>query len=436
MTVSRVKLSNIVQSQLPNYVRNDFPLISEFLKSYYQGQEFQGAPLDLIQNIDQYIKINEQTDLTEQAVLNADITQYDKTITVEAFPNGTNGFPDSYGLLKIDNEIITYTAKTATSFTGCVRGFCGITTYRTEGNNGDLSFNTTDAAAHEGNLYDSVTGEITREGSKIQNLTILFLKEFLKKTKNQLLPGFEDRQLSSNINQNLFIKQAKDFYSSKGTDRSFEILFGALYNERVEIVRPKDFLFTPSNANFRITNDLVVKAYEGDPLDLEQATLYQNTFGDLTKAYAPVTNIEKIEVGVGETYYKMSMDAGYNRDLRVDGAMYGVFSVHANTKVIGDVAIGQTVIDVDSTVGFAHSGNLDVVYSDSTIGIVSYNHKTVNEFHGVSNVVGIISDKSDVGINTYAYGLSSKDQSETVKVKITSVLTLSLIHISEPTRPY
>ena len=180
MTVSRVKLSNIVQSQLPNYVRDSFPLISEFLKSYYQGQEFQGAPIDLITNIDKYIKINEQTGLTEEAVLNADITPYDKTITVEAFPNGTNGFPDSYGLLKIDNEIITYTGKTATSFTGCVRGFCGITTYRTDGNNGELSFNTTDAASHEGNLYDSTTGEITREGSKIQNLTILFLKEFLK----------------------------------------------------------------------------------------------------------------------------------------------------------------------------------------------------------------------------------------------------------------
>ena len=37
------------------------------------------------------------------------------------------------------------------------------------------------------------------------------------------------------------------------------------------------------------------------------------------------------------------MDAGYNRDLRVDGAMYGVFSVHATTKVIGDVAIGQSL---------------------------------------------------------------------------------------------
>ena len=85
-------MSNIVQSQLPNYVRDSFPLISEFLKSYYQGQEFQGAPIDLITNIDKYIKINEQTGLTEEAVLNADITPYDKTITVEPFPNGTNGF--------------------------------------------------------------------------------------------------------------------------------------------------------------------------------------------------------------------------------------------------------------------------------------------------------------------------------------------------------
>ena len=211
MTVSRV-LSNIVQSQLPNYVRDSFPLISEFLKSYYQGQEFQGAPIDLITNIDKYIKINEQTGLTEEAVLNADITPYDKTITVEAFPNGTNGFPDSYGLLKIDNEIITYTGKTATSFTGCVRGFCGITTYRTDGNNGELSFNTTDAVlSHEGNLYDSGTGQITREGSKIQNLTILFLKEFLKKTKNQLLPGFEESPTIIRSESKSFYKTSKRF---------------------------------------------------------------------------------------------------------------------------------------------------------------------------------------------------------------------------------
>ena len=98
--------------------------------------------------------------------------------------------------------------------------------------------------------------------------------------------------------------------------------------------------------------------------------------------------------------------------------MYGVFSVHANTKVIGDVAIGQSFINVDSTVGFAHSGNIDVYYNDATLGIVSYTSKTINEFHGVSNVVGIISDTSNVGIDTYAYGHLIKIQVKQLKLKL------------------
>ena len=55
MTEKRVQFNNVVQNQLPSYVREEFPLISEFLKQYYQAQEFQGAPVDLIQNIDRYI---------------------------------------------------------------------------------------------------------------------------------------------------------------------------------------------------------------------------------------------------------------------------------------------------------------------------------------------------------------------------------------------
>ena len=35
-------------------------------------------------------------------------------------------------LLKIDDEIISYTGKTDYSFTGCIRGFVGITSYRSE----------------------------------------------------------------------------------------------------------------------------------------------------------------------------------------------------------------------------------------------------------------------------------------------------------------
>ncbi len=69
MAETRIKFSSIIKNQLPTYVENEFPLISEFLKQYYLGQEFQGAPVDLIQNIDRYIKLDETTNLTDSVTL-------------------------------------------------------------------------------------------------------------------------------------------------------------------------------------------------------------------------------------------------------------------------------------------------------------------------------------------------------------------------------
>lgn len=46
----------------------------------------------------------------------------DTTISVES---ASGGFADKYGILSIDDELIVYTAKTASQFTGCQRGAFG-----------------------------------------------------------------------------------------------------------------------------------------------------------------------------------------------------------------------------------------------------------------------------------------------------------------------
>ena len=411
MTEKRVQFSNIVQNQLPAYVRADFPLISDFLKQYYIAQEYESGPIDLIQNIDEYVKVDETTNLNESVVLSADITAESTTISVDAIKSeeGTTGFPDTYGLIKIGNEVITYTSKTDLSFLGCIRGFSGTTDYKSELNPDTLVFTDSEAAAHS-------------EGDTITNLSCLFLKQFLVKSKYQLLPGLEGRELNEDLNQNVFIKQAKDFYLSKGTDRSFEILFKALYNEEVSVIKPKDRLFTPSNAEYRITKDIVVEPVTGDPTHLREATLYQDEYSStIGKAYAPVTDVEQVVAGAGKTFYKISFDSGYNRDSRVDGALYGNFAIHPKTKIIGKVSAGTTVFDVDSTIGFPESGELYVTYEDENVGVVSYTSTSVNQFYGLTNVSGEILDGITVGINTYAYGVSSTDSS-VIKVRITSIL--------------
>jgi hypothetical protein len=414
----KIKISNVVRNQLPQYVQEEYPLISEFLSQYYISQEYQGSAADLIQNIEEYVKVDSFTDIIESVTLKDSITFSDETITVDS-STGTNGFPSSYGLIQIDDEIITYTGITSTSFTGCIRGFCGVTSYEKQNSPDELVFQTSESTNHS-------------SGSKIINLSSLFLKEFLKKSKYQLLPGFESREIYTPVKESTFIKQAKDFYSTKGTDRSFKILFGALYGESVSVIKPKDYLLKPSDAQYRVTNDFVVEALEGNPLDLLDSTLNQDSYSTLTKAYAPITNVEKIITKTGEEYYKLSIDSGYSRDLIVDGAIYGAFSVHAKTRVIGTYLSGATTITVDSTIGFPDSGELYVSYFDGTNGVVTYNSKSSNQFYECSGVSSKIEDATAIYINSFAYGRSIKNQDEIIKVRINSVINdLSIDTLSD-----
>ena len=403
MSETRVEFKTIVKHQLPDYVRDAFPLLGEFLSQYYLSQEFQGAPVDLIQNIDRYIKLNTNATTINSTRLRTDVTDSASTISVDS----TAGFPDQYGLLRIGNEIITYTGKSTYQFTGCVRGWSG---YVHQTTNDQFVFSDTLAETHS--KLDTV-----------ENLSVSFLTKFLTKAKYQLLPGLEDTKLFSTLNKNLFLKQAKDFYTSKGTDESFKILFKALYGEDVEIVRPSENLLTPSNSLYNITRDMIVEPVAGNIEDIEGYTLYQNSYADtIFKSYAPIVRVERILVGGASTdYYKVSFDANYNRDLQYDGAEYGSFVSYPKTRLIGDYTEDATTFDVDSTVGFPKSGEINVTYADRTIGIVSYTSKSLTQFYGLSGLTDGVSDNTPVGVNTSAS--VTLNTGEVVQMKITNVLS-------------
>ncbi len=149
----RIQVNTIIENQLPEFVVSDFPNATEFLKQYYISQEFQGGPSDLINNFDQYLKVDNLVPEVVVGVttISADVSTTDTTITVPS----TKGFPSEYGLLKIDDEIISYTGITSTSFTGCIRGFSGITGFNVgvsssllEVNRDSLKFNVTSATTH------------------------------------------------------------------------------------------------------------------------------------------------------------------------------------------------------------------------------------------------------------------------------------------------
>ena len=314
MAVDRIKFKDILSSQLPSYVRDDFPLLVDFLTEYYSSQEVKGATLDLIQNLDQYVKVDELANLKTSTTLLNDITRSTTSILTSDTDNFTYGFPEKNGLIRIDNEIIKYGYTTSNSFEDCVRGFSGVTEYIDPSLPDKQKFERTIASSHVAN-------------AKIENLSILFLQEFFKKVKAQIAPGFDDRTLSSSLDQKNFIKNSNSFYKSKGTDQAFKILFKSIYGSDVEVIKPNNFLIRPSDADYVVSQDFVIEQYVGDPLNLKNRTIYQSS----TKARGTVTKVEKLnEDG---NFYQVSIDSGYNRDIDVSGTTFGKFEPNSKNKI-------------------------------------------------------------------------------------------------------
>ena len=101
MTVDRVKFQEIVESQLPRYVREDFPLLNEFIKQYYISQEFESGPIDILNNIDEYVKVDQLCDIVDSTVLISGLDTNDTTVKVTS----TQGFSENNGIIQINNEI-------------------------------------------------------------------------------------------------------------------------------------------------------------------------------------------------------------------------------------------------------------------------------------------------------------------------------------------
>ena len=355
---SRIKIQDIVSNQLPEFVLDESPKTIDFLKQYYISQEYQGGPVDIVENLDQYLKVDNLTPevVIGSTTLSADIDVSSDIISVSS----TKGFPNQYGLLKIDDEVITYTGLTTNSFTGCVRGFSGITSYHQDLNQEELVFSTTTAESH--------TSE-----SNIQNLSSLFLNEFYKKLKTTYTPGFENRVFDSKIDVGNFIKESRSFYESKGTDDSFRILFNVLYGETPRIINLEDYLIKPSDAEFIRREICVAEVISGDPTKIVGQTLVKTTDPETN---ASISSVESFTRNLKQ-YFKIGLFVGYAENSNVKGN----FIITPSSKVLENVSVGSSVISVDSTIGFGQTGT---IYSGNNV--ITYTDKSINQFLGCSGI--------------------------------------------------
>lgn len=391
----KVKTQQIINNQLPEFILDESPKISEFLKQYYISQEYQSGPSDIVENLDQYLKFDNLTPevISGKTVLTSSINSTNQTITVQS----TKSFPSEYGLLKIHDEIITYSKIEGNTFVGCIRGFSAISSYRNSLSPEELVFSETLAASHS-------------SGSQVINLSTLFLKEFYKKLKYLFAPGFEDLDLQSNLNVNNFLKQIRDFYNSKGTEESFKILFKVLYGFDPIVLNLEDYLIKPSESEYIKRRVLIGQL-------ITPGTNPNNLIGEEIKssdnnAFGPVSEVEVVTRN-NNTFYKIYLFSGFDES----SSIFGKFKITPKTKVSETVSVGASIITVDSTGGFEDSGSLK--YNNKTI---SYTDKSVNQFFNCSGISQQINQGTEIYSTPTVYGYENGDETKKVEFIVISTL--------------
>ena len=399
----RIQVQQIIEHQLPEFIRTESPLAVDFLKQYYISQEHRGGVVDLTDNLDQYIKLDNLTPevIVGVTTLTTGISTSDTTLNVSS----TKGFPNEYGLFKINDEIITYTGITTNSFTGCVRGFSGITSYTDPVNKGELIFSTSVAGIHTAT-------------SSVQNLSVLFLKEFYQKVKSYLTPGLEDTQLNTNIDISNFIKESKSLYKSKGTEESFRILFNVLYGITPKIVDLENFLIKPSSSEYIRREVVVAERISGDPNKLLGQTITKSTDLNTSGSVSEVEIFSRSgNLGI-TTYYKLNLFVGYDER----SAIQGTFTIPGKTRIIEDAPVNSTILTVDSTVGFGTTGTV-VVNGVNGINTISYTDRSINQFFNCTGIGNSIRSTDDLRSDEFIFGYEDGDLTKRVELRITGVLS-------------
>jgi hypothetical protein len=399
---NKIKIQELVENQVPEFILDENPKFVEFLKQYYISQEYQSASVNILDNIDEYLKLDNLTPdvVNGKTILSKNITSSNTIIEVES----TKGFPNSYGLIEIGDEIITYKQKTSNSFIDCIRGFSGIKQYAQE-----LIFDSSSTSSH-------------LAGSSVKNLSVLFLQEFYTKIKYTLLPELSKTNLDPNLNINNFLKNSKSLYQTKGTKESFKILFNALYGIKPDIIDLETFLIKPSDGEHIRRKELL---FENLSADKNPSLLIGN---QIYKSNDPFTfgSISDIEIFTrnNKIYYKFLIFIGYDDS---NSESSGEFTPTSSSKVIHPIlpSDNANTITLDSTINFQESGT--VYYNNNEI---FYSEKSVNQLFGCytkgKTYIDLdIPKKSIIVSNNTYYGYQGGIQNENNKIILRLINVIS-----------
>ena len=351
------KISNLLNSQAPEFVVSDHPKFLEFLKAYYTFMESAELAVTSVEQTDGIrleteIEASQSSLLIDASRIDTDRTQLDSGDKI-LLENTT------YGKFT-RGETITGQSSGATS------------TILTEDiDNGKLYIAAQDkfiigeaVIGASSNAHAIVDGYRPNPVNNIQDLLNFrdpdkVISNFLTKFRNEFLNTLPET-LGDNVDKRKLIKNIKSVYRAKGTARGHQMFFRLLFGLTSETVYPRENMLRVSDGKW--TTNKVLRAIQssnqsGDPTELVGRTIT----GETSSATAIVESVQQFQIGENlVTEFILNDDS-------INGTFQTSEVVRGTALGIDDTFIKLTTTGIPGTITISNDGSLYNVNDSVTI---------------------------------------------------------------------
>ena len=358
------KLSTQIDGQLPDFIAEDHPQFSKFLKSYYQFLE--SGELQLTVDIDNILlEVQTPTNLLlEDGTLIVAESGAGSTGKFEVGETITGG--TSYATAKVlvddlDNATpkIFISAQqlfeTGETVTGGTSGAIGVIT------------------KYRANPVQNIQQLLAN--TNIDNTIYDFIEEFRK----SFMAGIP-ANIANGTNRRDLEKHIGDLYRRKGTKEGFKLFIKILLNESAEIFYPNQYMMKSSSADW--DKPTVIRVSSPDEIDADEL-VGQSITGESSLATALVESSTTFSVSGGTSYIEFEISSVVGTFENGETA-YGIsgkgdiqfnFIINqllASTSISNDgtLYVVDDVIDLDDSVAIG-SGDISAVVGTVERGSIS-----------------------------------------------------------------
>lgn len=388
MAFFKEKISNLVTSQLPEFVVEDHPKFVEFLKAYYTFMEASLIEVTEIQTTD---GIELESETGQVNLLRLDSTGISSEITLANANEKIIYESSAYGKFTVGEIIQGQTSKALSTILSV--NIDEIT------NTGKIFI-----LAQDKFLKNEVILGLSSNASAIinnykpnpvTNIQQLLNLRDIDKTLDSFLTKFRyelanilPENLTSNLNKREFLKNADYFYSLKGTPVGNDLFFRLLFNEKAETIYPRDNILRTSDGNWTKNYIIRVSDTKGDTYNL----LNRKITGTTSFATAIVQNVIKTIIG-GELITEIVLDPN-----NITGTFLLGETIKGTSNDTDEIFINAIILGIPSSFEILNGGSL---YSFNQKIDTTTNNNTVVQIGKLSSGIidTIIIDNPGIGYN-------------------------------------